>query len=544
MTFLHPEFIYMMLPILVILFALLLTQSEVQEQFFSPRVLAKLRVDTNQLSARTRNLFYFLMFVFIILALAGPVVEKGSAKVKVKNDSFLVALDISASMLCEDVYPNRLQLSKQKIMALIQRGERTKVGLISFAKNSYMVAPPTLDHHLLHFLLKPIESPQEREQGTNILTLLKAAESMFEEEREKQLIIVSDGGERETFIQEIAYAKSRGIKVYTLGVGTVRGGTIPKVKSAYTQQEAQVHITRLNPAFEQLAIESGGASIQLDEVEHFFPTVVSNSSEDEEKPIYFHFFILPISLAMLMLLIATSSFYRGENYHLPTLLLVIAMGAQPQLLKAGVFDYRALDNANEAYSDEDYRVSSSIYSQYALEHESIEALYNAANGYYKMGRYKMAVELYESIHFVEGEKNHRLYHNLGNALAKLGEVSDLKKAVKAYQKALTFREDRESRENLEKVEKILYKREKDQKNTAEQRTTFAFSHAKKVAADTTESKRDSEVKSSKPLAPEKIAMSDMEAKKWLKVLDDRYPAQHYKIEVANPDEGAESEKPW
>lgn len=67
MSFLHPEFIYMMLPLLFLLFGLLLTQREAEEAFFSPRVLAKLRVDTNRLSAKVRNFFYFLMFIFIIL---------------------------------------------------------------------------------------------------------------------------------------------------------------------------------------------------------------------------------------------------------------------------------------------------------------------------------------------------------------------------------------------------------------------------------------------------------------------------------------------
>ncbi|MCJ7765457.1 MAG: VWA domain-containing protein, partial [Thiovulaceae bacterium] len=115
MSFLYPQFIYMMLPVLLLLFALLLTQSEGQEQLFSPQVLAKLRVDTKGVSAWVRNLLYFLMFLFIILALAGPVIERGEAEVNVKGDLFFVALDISDSMRCEDVYPDRLEFGKQKI---------------------------------------------------------------------------------------------------------------------------------------------------------------------------------------------------------------------------------------------------------------------------------------------------------------------------------------------------------------------------------------------------------------------------------------------
>ena len=132
-SFLHPEFIYLMLPALIILFALLLTQREVQEQFFSSRVLAKLRVDTKRLSARVRNVFYFLMFLFIILALAAPVIEKGEAEVKVKGDLFFVALDLSDSMRCKDVYPSRLQVAKQKLLALLKQDRNDRIGLIAFA---------------------------------------------------------------------------------------------------------------------------------------------------------------------------------------------------------------------------------------------------------------------------------------------------------------------------------------------------------------------------------------------------------------------------
>lgn len=542
MTFLHPEFIYMMLPILFILFGLLLTQSEVQEQFFSPRVLAKLRVDTNQLSAKVRNLFYFLMFLFIILALAGPVIEKGSAKVKVKGDPFYIALDVSASMLCEDVYPNRLEFAKLKVFELLKTGSQREIGLIAFAKSSYLVSPPTLDRDLLRFLLKPMQSGSVSEQGTNILTLLKAADKLSKEGEAKSVLIISDGGDKTDFTEEILYAKKHDIKVYVLGVGTKKGATIAKEDGGSIEHNGEPVISRYNPLLVSLATESGGRTIQADEVTSFLERRVEKVAADEEKPIYFHLFIVPIGFAMLMLLLATSSFHRGEKHYVPSLLILGLMVFHPQALEAGLFDYKRLDDANRAYKNEDYRESSSSYKVYAMENQSVEATYNAANGYYKMGRYKMAVGLYESIHFVEGEKNHQLYHNLGNALAKLGSETALKKAIEAYKKALKFREDNETRENLVRVEKALKKREQERRDAVQEGRPLASSSHKPLLEERN-NKAENEVNTFR-IHHAGRPMSEREANKWFKLLDQRQHGRLYKIEVANPDEGAENEKPW
>ncbi len=542
MTFLHPEFIYLMLPVLLILFGLLLTQSDAQEFIFAPESLAKLRVDTDQLSAKVRNLFYFLMFLFIILALAGPVIEKGSAKVKVKDDLFFVALDISDSMLCEDVYPNRLELGKKKIVELLQKEKKSRVGLIAFANSSYLVSPPTFDHKILTFLLKPMSNSYTSEHGTNILNVLKAANKQLENSENKKLLIVSDGGDKGEFSEEITYVKKEGIKVYVLSIGTQRGGVIER-EDGLLRHQGEVVISRVNRAIDDLAKESGGAVVDSGELSPFLESMEADSLEEDQKPIYFHFFILPIGLAMLMFLIATSSFHRGEKYHLPSLIVLVLMSVYPPFARAELFDYQRLERADEAYKQEDYRVSTKSYEYYALEHESVEAAYNAANGYYKMGRYKMAVGLYESIYFVEADKNHQLYHNLGNAFAKFGTETGLKKAIEAYDKALKFREDNETRENLEWVKKALKKSREERQKDLQPDTLLGSSPSKPLLGGRN-NEAGKEVSASNSMHYAERTMSDREAKKWLKLLDTRQHGQNYKIEVANPDEGAESEKPW
>jgi len=536
----------MMLPILIVLFALLLTQGDAEEKIFAPRVLARLRVDTKRLSSRVRNLFYFLMFLFIILALAGPVVEQGKATVRMPEERLLVALDISDSMLCRDLYPNRLEFSKRKLIALLQEMPTNAVGLLAFAKESFLLSPPSRDHRTLAFFVRGLQSSGISAQGTNILTLLKAAERVFGEEGRKRVLIISDGGEKHDFSREIAFAKAKEIEVYILGVGTDLGAPLQdSTGSLIKDDEGRSVISRLNRKIALLAEESGGRFVRIEELDTpFVMQLIGGAGSDqteEEKPIYLHLFVFFIAAAMVMLLLATSSFTKGEHYRLPVLLLTLLF-LQPLPLRASLFDYRMLDDARESYTKEAYGESARAYHRYGIKHSSAEAIYNEANALYRVGRFQRAVNLYESIRFAEEQKNHCLYHNLGNALARLGTQKDLEKAVKAYRKALSYQEDAESRENLAKVEALLEKR-KEQKSTAEEEVPVPPSQGMEKSSQKKEGQRENGVQSSRD-QEQPAVMSEREAEKWLKRLDQPYGGHGYKIEVDDPEEGGDDAKPW
>jgi Ca-activated chloride channel family protein len=123
MTFLHPEFLYLMLPPIFILFYFLLTQREAIANFFSEETYNRLRVNSKRLPLRVRNVLFLLMFICFIVALAQPVIEEGKVKVQAKSADIMIALDISDSMRAEDVYPSRLELGKQKILELLEVAE-------------------------------------------------------------------------------------------------------------------------------------------------------------------------------------------------------------------------------------------------------------------------------------------------------------------------------------------------------------------------------------------------------------------------------------
>jgi len=386
----------MMLPILLILFAMLLTQKEKIEVHFSPRVLEKLQVDSDQFSTKIRNVFYFLMLLFMIIALAGPVIEKGSAKTDVKNDTVYVALGLDAGV----------EKSTKALIKTLEKLDRLKVGVVVYAEESYLLSPPTSDYSFIRSQLNDLPSFGG---ALDTYRLMDALKKLWEPEKRKQLIILVD--EKARF------------------------------KLAQYQQELQKSVDTLYIVSRE--------DILVDRLNR-----LSSQVEVAEKPIYFYLFVIPIGLSMLMFILASSSFHRGEKYYLPQLLL-LSMLFFSEKAEAGYLDYRELERAAQFYDDRMFSSSAKVFERYGLQYESKEAIYNAANCFYKMGDYKRAVALYRSIHFVDPLSNQMLYHNLGNALVRLHDMERLREAEKAYRKSLKYRYDQETAENLEAVSSYL-----------------------------------------------------------------------------------------
>lgn len=245
MTFLHPEFLYYMLPPLFILFALLLTQKDVQAQFFSEEVIDKLRTNANTLTLQARNALFFLIGFLIVIALAQPVIKDGTIQVKQKSADIMVALDISNSMLAQDVYPNRLQLAKKKAQDFIDGVDGDRIGVMAFAKNSYLVSPLSFDTKAVKFLLQKLDTTSITQQGTSIQTLLESFNKHSKNEQ-KYLLIFSDGGDKKDFSQEIAYAKEHKISVFVVAMGSKKGAAVKDVNGEFIKQNGQIIISKLN----------------------------------------------------------------------------------------------------------------------------------------------------------------------------------------------------------------------------------------------------------------------------------------------------------
>lgn len=469
MTFLHPEFLYYMLPPLLILFGFLITQKETHSHFFSDEVIQKLRVSSNALTLKARNALFLLIGVCIIVALAQPVIKDGVVKVKAKSADIMIALDISDSMLAEDVYPNRLKLAKQKALELLKLAPNERIGVIAFAKNSYLVSPLSFDHSVVSFLLSQLNSDSITEKGTDFLSMLEVVSHSLDEKNKKYLLVLSDGGDSRDFSKEIASAKEKNITLFVLGIGTTKGAPIKLANGSFIKHKGDIIISKLNENIAELATSTGGVYIQnsksQSDIKAMLQEIEAKSEQKELKSEdvqrYVALFYYPVGLALFLLLLATSSMTTREKLRLPSAFILFALLFTNPHAEAGILDFMDLAEAKEAYEAGDYNKSAQLYKAYAESNKNGNSYYNEGNALYKQEKYDEAIEAYQQANFEDASSAAKKYANLGNAYVKQATSESLQKAVEAYTESLKIEEDKQTRENLEEVKKFIEKQKQE-----------------------------------------------------------------------------------
>jgi len=583
MSFLHSEVFLYLLPPLFVLFGLLLTQQEQQAKFFSDEVMSKLRVSANTLTIKARNGLFFLVAILVIVALSNPVIDDGEIEIKAKSSDIMIALDISDSMLAQDVYPNRLKFAKQKALNILKTTMDERIGVIAFAKNSYLVSPLSFDHDAVKFLLSQLTTESITEKGTDFMSLLQVVADTSK--NKKHLLIISDGGDKSDFSQEIEYAKDNDIVVFILGIGTKQGSPIKLKNGEFIKQDGNIIVSKLNEHISDLATHSGGVYIQSVKSDADIKTMIreiksktkSKELKSEKVKRYTPLFYYPLGLALVILLIATSSIGKQQMPKIFSLLFLCFMASYPSDVKAGLLDFMELDKAKDAYLSKNYKEASNIYEGYAKKTNNGQSYFNAGNAFYKDKNYKKAIESYKKATFDSKDLRAKNYANMGNAYARSSKEEDLEKAVQSYEKSLKIEEDKQTRENLESVKKVLkkkkQKKQKQKKQKQKKQQQKKQQQNKKSNKDKQKSKdnskkkddkkssKDSKDKSQKksdeknskksekksdkkpqPSKTKKSKMSDAEEKKWMQKLNMQKNSYMYKLNKSNKENY--DEKPW
>jgi Ca-activated chloride channel family protein len=505
MSFLHPKILYYLLPLVLLLFGFLLSQKELHETYFTKEVMEKLRVSANSFSLRVRNIFFFLISLLLVFALAGPVIKEGKVEVKAKSSDIMIALDISDSMLAEDIYPNRLKAAKEKAMELLKFAPNERIGVIAFAKNSYLVSPLSFDHNAVGFLLRQLDTTSITEKGTNLLSMLHVVDKSIKKESQKYILILSDGGDKDDFSEEIAFAKEKKIAVFVLGMGTIKGAPIKRKDGNFIKQNGKIIISKLNENIADLATKTGGVYIQnvrsdediktmLNEIEkHSVKRELKSEEVERFEPLFYY----PLALAILLLLIATSSMYKRKN-SVVAIFMLLSFFSYDIKLHAGVLDFMQIKNAKKAYEAKDYNNSAKIYENYAKKSNNDESYYNAGNAMYKEKKYNKAIKSYEKSSFKDADKEAKKYANIGNAYAKQVKPKMLEKAIESYEKSLKIKEDKDTRENLEAVKKALkQQKKKNQKKKDNKKNKSDKNKKNKDNKDSKDKKKSDDKKDSK-----------------------------------------------
>ena len=179
----------------------------------------------------TKMVLVLAAWACVVLALARPQWGGAIVMAKRRGIDLVVALDTSASMLAEDVRPNRLEQSKREITDLVRRMGGDRVGLVAFAGEAFTVCPLTLDHSTVLLLLESLNVNTVSTPGTNLGEAVAKARAAFVagEDKHKALVVVTDGESHEG--DPLAQAKEaarEGLRMYTIGVGSPEGEPIPE----------------------------------------------------------------------------------------------------------------------------------------------------------------------------------------------------------------------------------------------------------------------------------------------------------------------------
>ena len=531
MSFLNPEFLYYMLPPLFILFALLLTQKESVVEFFSKEVAQKLRVSSNTLTLKARNALFLLMGFFIILALAKPVIKEGKIEVRAKSADILIALDISDSMLATDVYPNRLEAAKQKALFFINGLVDDRVGVVAFAKNSYLVSPLSFDKSTVSFLLRELSTSSITEKGTDFLALLKVVAKTQKDRDRKYLLLFSDGGDKSDFSQEIAFAKKNGITIFVVGVATKKGSPIKLQDGSFVKYKGEVIVSKLNENIADLALKSGGVYIEAtnssSDIKAMLGEIASISDKKElkskEVQKYTPLFYYPIAAALFILLIATSSMGKLISKKASLVFVPFLLALNTLHVEAGILDFMDLKEAKEAYESSNFEKSKQIYEEYAQKENNPSSYFNAANSLYKQKKFKEAITLYEKAKFDDKKQEANRVANMANAYAKQDTQESLLEAKKRYEESLELSYDKEVQENLQEVLKRIKekKKESEQNSQDEQKEQEKESDKDSKSDDKnsegkeekSDSKEDSKEESTKDSSDDSKAQDDKKSSK-------------------------------
>ena len=258
-------------PIIMLFFLVLqIWKYKAQNKFADRLSLNKLSPNRSLFKSILKIIVISLVFVCLAIALVNPKIGTKLETVKREGVDIVFAVDVSKSMLAEDIAPNRLEKSKQLVTQIINNLTSDRIGIIAYAGKAFPQLPITTDYASAKMFLNNMNTDMLSSQGTAINEAIKLAKTYFDDEEQtnRVLIIISDGEDHSEEAAAIAEeANEEGIRIFTIGVGDVKGGPIPEKRNGIIlnykkDNQGETVITRLNEeVLKNIAKEANGAYI-------------------------------------------------------------------------------------------------------------------------------------------------------------------------------------------------------------------------------------------------------------------------------------------
>ena len=282
------------IPIMVLLFiGLQVWKSRQQKNFAESRLLKRLAPARSVFKPTLKLLFVLLGLTSLIIALVNPKMGTKLETVRREGVDIVFAVDVSKSMLAEDIAPNRLEKAKRLVSEIINQLASDRVGIIAYAGQAYPQLPITTDYGAAKMFLQGLNTDMLSSQGTAINEAIELASTYFDDEEQTNriLFIISDGEDHSgtATLDAVDLALNEGIKIFTIGVGKNKGAPIPIKRNGVVERlkkdsKGEVVITRLNSGIlEDIASEGNGSYVDGSDTEDAVALVKETLDQMDKK---------------------------------------------------------------------------------------------------------------------------------------------------------------------------------------------------------------------------------------------------------------------
>ena len=261
----------MIVPAIVLIFGIFwVWRYRAQRRFAERGLLNRLSPNRSVFKSILKMLVLCMAFISLTLAMVNPKIGTKLETIKREGVDIVFAVDVSKSMLAEDIAPNRLEKAKQLVTQIINNLASDRVGIIAYAGKAFPQLPITTDYASAKMFLQGMNTEMLSSQGTAIDEAIQLARNYYDDEEQtnRVLIIISDGEDHSNIAADAAEAAGEeGIKIFTIGVGEVKGAPIPLkrnniVLSYKKDSKGETVISKLNEeTLKQISEEANGEYI-------------------------------------------------------------------------------------------------------------------------------------------------------------------------------------------------------------------------------------------------------------------------------------------
>ena len=508
------------IPVMILLYVLLLRwKKKAAKKIGNPLLVQQLTKGFSSKKFTGKFILFIIGFALCGFALAGLVQPDGTQKINRKGIDVMIALDVSKSMLAQDIKPSRLDRAKQVISKIIDNLPDDKIGLVIFAGRAYLQMPLTVDHEAAKMYLGTASPEDVPTQGTVISEALKMSYAAFnpKEKTYKSIILISDGEDHDDDAIKIAGELGKeGIMINTIGIGSPQGAPImdPETNAYKTDDKGNTVITKLNEDELRSIAKNGNGSYQLysstDEVANniknklsgISQATISDSSFEAFKQ-YFQYFL---AAAFLLLVI---EFFISEKRKVNK--KIVAAFLFFLFISGSSFAQNAKNEiikGNKSYKKNDFDAAENSYRDaLKIADNNTTASYNLGNALYKKDNTDEAVKAYDNTieNSTDNATKEKAYYNKGVTYQK---AKKLPECINAYENALMLNpNDEDARQNLQRALKEQ-KQQQQQQNQKEKKQPDKNKKKKDEQKQKDQQKQNNQPKPQ----PSKISKQDAEEK--------------------------------